>query len=143
MAKTDIIIDGAGATATFNSVGIADINTIAFSLMGERDEIDLTTIDATAYKVGLLGDLTSVQDIVINKKFDPAADMAHSILHKTLVIVFKVGKSTTKTATFWCQYKGMSAGTVERAPGSGINVDLTFAVCNLNASLAETGPAVV
>lgn len=142
MAKTAIIIDGAGATATFNSVPITDINTIQFGLVGNRDEINLTTIDGTSYEVGLLGDLVEVEDIIINKKFDPAADMAHSVLNKTLVIVYKVGKATTKTATYWAQYKGMSNGTVERAPGDGINVDLTFAVTNLNASLAETGPSV-
>ncbi|MFQ3578670.1 MAG: hypothetical protein SNJ71_00840 [Bacteroidales bacterium] len=142
MAKTSIIIDGAGVTATFNSVAISDINSITFCPLGERDEINLTTIDNSNYEVGLLGDLVSVQDIVINKKFDPAADMAHSLDSKQLVITYKVGKSTTKTITFWAQLKSVSVGTIERSPGEGVNVDLTFAVTNLNASLVETGPAI-
>jgi len=142
MAKSAIIVDGAGVTATFNSIPIADINSVTFCPLGERDEIDLTTIDATTYKVGLLGDLVSVADIVINKKFDPAADMAHTSDQKALAIVYKVGKATTKTMTVWAQLKGVSSGSVERAPADGVNVDLTFAVCNLNASLAETGPAI-
>lgn len=142
MAKTSIIIDGASVTATFNSVSISDIVSVSFGLFGERDEINLTTIDATEYEVGLLGDLVSINDIVITKKSDPAAELAHTSDNKTLVIVYKIGKSTTKTATFWAQLKNVSNSTVERAPSDGVNVDLTFAVTNLNASLVETGPSV-
>lgn len=76
MAKTSIIIDGAGITATFNSVPIADINSVSFSVFGERDEIDLTTIDATKWKQKLLGDLQKISDIVITKKSDPTNDSA-------------------------------------------------------------------
>jgi len=140
--KTKIIIDGAGATATFNSVPIVDINTIAFTLLGERQEINLTTLNESAVEIGLLSDLVEISDIVINKKSDPAADLAHTDDNKALAIVYKVGKATTKTATFWCQLKSLSDSTLERAPGDGINVDLTFAVTNLNATLVETGPAV-
>jgi hypothetical protein len=143
MAKTSIIIDGEGITATFNSVGITDINTVAFNLSGERDEINLSTIDQTAYETGLLGDLVEISDIVINKKSAPAVDLAHSTDNKTLAITYKVGKSTSKTVTYWAQLKDVAPGTVERAPADGVNVDMTFMPTNLNASLAETGPAVV
>ena len=140
MSKANIIIDGAGVTATFNSVAIADILSVSFGMIGERDEIDLTTIDATAYKTGRLGDLVGVSDIVINKRSDPAADMGHSLLNKALVIAFKVGKSTSKTYTCWAQLKSVSTGTLER--NGSPTVDLTFAVTNLNAALAETGPVI-
>lgn len=140
MAKTAIIIDGAGVTATFNSVPIADVVAVDFGGFGGREEIDLSTIDQTAFEVGLLADLVEIEDIVITKKSDPAADMAHSILNKTLVIAFKIGKSTSKTATYWCQYKGCSPSKLARAKSD--DVDLTFGVTNLNASLVETGPAI-
>lgn len=142
MAKTSIIISGTGAAVTFNSVPITDINTISFSPMGERAEINLSTLDDADYEVGLLGDLVNIEDIVINKKFDPAAELAHTADNKALVITYKVGESTAKTATFWAQYKGCSASQISRVPGDGVNVDLTFAVTNLNASLAETGPVI-
>jgi len=146
MAKTNIIIDGASATVSFNGSAISDVNTIAFSVFGERDEIDLTTLDASGYKVGRLGDLVGIEDVVVNKKFDPAADLAMSTANRPLVIVYKTGKSTTKTLTLWCQLKGTGNATVERAPGEGINHDLTFAVTNMNSltastnTLAERGP---
>jgi hypothetical protein len=140
MGKTTIIVDGAGVGATFNSVPITDINNVGFSPMGERDEIKLTTLDATDFEVGLLGDLVAIDDVVINKKADPAADVAHTKDNKLLVITYKIGKATTKTATFWAQLKSVSPSTIERAPGDGVNVDLVFAVTNLNASLVETGP---
>lgn len=146
MAKKNIIIDGASATVSFNGSAISDVNTIAFSVFGERDEIDLTTLDASGYKVGRLGDLVGIEDVVVNKKFDPAADLAMSTANRPLVIVYKTGKNTTKTLTLWCQLKGTSNATVERAPGEGINHDLTFAVTNMNSltaatsTLAERGP---
>jgi len=142
MAKTAIIVDGAGVAVTFNSLPVADINSISFNAFGERSEIDLTTIDQSAVKVGMLGDLVSISDVVINKKFDPAADMGHSKLCKPLVITYKVGKATSKTLTLWAQLKSVAPGTVERSPANGINVDMTFAITNLNASLAETGPVI-
>lgn len=141
MAKANIIIDGAGVTATFGSA-IEDINSISFSNYGERKEIDLTTVDETAYKIGLLSDLVAGQDIVINKKFDPAAALAMSTANTALVITYKVGKSTTKTATIWAQLKSISPGLVERAPADGINVDYTFITTNLNSALVETGPSI-
>lgn len=142
MSKANIIIDGAGVTATFNSGSISDIVSVSFGVIGERDEIKLTTIDATAYEVGLLGDLCNIEDVVITKKSDPAADMAHSSDNKQLVLAYKVGKSTSKTITYWAQLKNISNSQIERAPGDGVNVDLTFAITNLNASLAETGPVI-
>lgn len=140
MAKTAIIIDGAGVTATFNSLPIADVVAVDFGGFGGRDEIDLTTINQAAFEVGILGDLVEVEDIVITKKSDPAADMAHSLLNKALVIVFKIGKTTQKTGTYWCQFKGCSPSKLERAKSD--DVDLTFGVTNLNASLVETGPVI-
>jgi hypothetical protein len=142
MAKTSIIIDGAGVTCTFNSVLLTDVNSVSFSNFGEREEIDLTTIDASTYKVGLLGDLVDVADVTVNKKFDPAADMGHTSDNKTLVIAYKVGKSTSKTLTMWAQLKGVSNSNISRASGDGVNVDMTFQVTNLNASLAETAPVI-
>lgn len=141
MSKASIIIDGAGCSVTFNGTSITDINTISFGTFGDRDEIDLTTLDASGYKVGRLGDLVGINDIVINKKFDPAADLAIVTTNKPMVISFKVGKATAKTLTIWCMFKGASPGTVERAPGDGVNNDLTFAVTNLQgATLNELGP---
>ena len=140
MAKTAIIIDGAGVTATFNSVPIADVTAVDFGGFGGREEIDLSTIDQAAFEVGILADLVEIEDIVITKKSDPAADMAISTLNKTLVIAFKIGKSTVKSATYWCQYKGCSPSKLGRAKSD--DVDLTFGVTNLNASLVETGPVV-
>jgi len=146
MAKRNIIIDGASATVRFNGTLISDVNTIAFSLYGERDEIDLTTLDASGYKVSRLGDLIGIEDVVVNKKFDPEADLAMVTTNKPLVIVYLTGKSTTKTLTMWAQLKGAGNATVERGPAGGINHDLTFAITNLNSltaatnTLAERGP---
>jgi len=142
MAKTTIIVDGAGVTATLGGTTIADINSVAFSPFGERDEIDLTTIDATKYKVKLLGDLQKISDIVINKKSDPTNDAAlYSTSSQALVIAYKIGKSGTRNITFYAQLKGISSSTVERAPADGVNVDLTFYVTNLS-TLTETAPAI-
>ncbi len=142
MSKQTIIIDGEGVTAKFNDVTIADINTLTFSIRGEREEINLTTIDATAYMVGLLADLQKIEDIVINKKHDPAADEAHTSDNKELAITYQTGKANTKTITFWSQLKNAAGATQERAPSDGINHDLAFFVTNLNASLVETGPEI-
>ncbi len=142
MSKKTIVIDGEGVTATFNDVAIADINTVAFSIRGERAEINLTTIEATAYLVGLLADLQEIEDVVINKKFDPKADYAHTSDNKELVLNYKTGKSLTKIATFWCQLKNAAAATLERGPSDGINHDLAFFVTNLDADFTETGPAI-
>lgn len=139
MAKQNIIVSGAGATVTFNGTAISDINTIAFSVYGERDEIDLTTLDASGYKVGRLGDLVGIEDVVINKKFDPEADLAIVKTNRPLVIVYKVGTVTTKTLTFWAMFKGASGATIERSPSGGINNDLTFCITNMNSATAATG----
>lgn len=142
MSKATIIIDGAGVTASLGGDEITDINSVAFATFGERDEIDLTTIDATKYKQKLLGDLQKISDITINKKSDPVHDAGlYSTDSEDLVINYKIGKTTAKVLTFKAQLKSISAGTVERAPGSGVNVDLVFFVTNLD-SLTETGPAI-
>jgi hypothetical protein len=142
MSKATIIIDGAGVTATLGSTSIADINSVAFSMFGERPEIDLTTIDATKFNVKLLGQLQKIPDITINKKSDPTADAAlYSTSSQALAIAYKIGKTTSKLATFYVQLKSVSAGTIERAPGEGVNVDLTFFVTNLSGT-TETGPAI-
>ena len=142
MAKTDIIVSGADATVTFNSSLIPDINTISFGVVSERDEINLTTLTNTLYETKRLGDLVGIEDLVINKKFSPATDLAISQDNKSMVIAFKVGGSTAASWTGWCQFKGCSNSNIERAPDDGVNVDLTFAVTNLNAALAETGPVI-
>ena len=143
MARANLIISGTGAGATFNAVPLTEINTISLpSIAGERVEIDLTTLTDTDYLVGLLSELVENGDVVINKKFDPAADMGHTQENALLLITFKVGESTTKTFTCWAQFNGFSPGTVEREPGDGINVDLTFVLTNLNGSLVETGPVI-
>lgn len=140
MAKTDIIVSGTDATVTFNSAAIPDINTISFGVVSERDEINLSTLSNSTYEVKRLGDLVGVEDIVINKKFSPATDLILSTANAALIIAYKVGASSSKSATFWAQLKSCSNSNVERAPGDGVNVDLTFAVTNLNGSMAETGP---
>ena len=142
MAKSDIIVSGADATVTFNSSLIPDINTISFGVVSDRDEINLSTLTNTLYETKRLGDLVGIEDVVINKKFAPALDLALSQDNKSLVIAFNIGESTATTLTLWCQLKGCSNSNVERAPGDGVNVDLTFAVTNLNASLVETGPVI-
>ena len=142
MSKANIIIDGEGVTVTFNSVAIADIVQVSFGFFGERDEINLTTIDATKYDVSLLGDLMNIEDVVITKKSDPAADLAISTANATLVIAYKVGKNTAKTITYYAQRKSISNSEIERSPADGVNVDVTFAITNLNASLAEIGPVI-
>lgn len=142
MSKATIIIDGASAAATLGSTSISDINSIAFSVAGDRPEINLTTIDATKFNVKLLGKLQKISDIVINKKSDPTADAGlYSTSSEALVIDYKIGKATAKKITFYAQLKSISASTIERAPGDGVNVDLTFFVTNLS-SLTETGPAI-
>lgn len=143
MAKADIIISGQGVTATFNSVPIADIVSVSFSLAGERDEIDLTTIDANTVMQGLLGDLVSIEDVVITKKAAPSVDIAISSANAELAIVYKLGNATSKTTTYWAQLRGITEASVERAPSDGVNWDLTFGITNLNATLVETGPATV
>lgn len=146
MSKETIIIDGAGAEVTLNAVAIEDINTIAFGLFGERDEINLTTIDAVKFKQKLLGDLQKIQDVVINKKSDPQNDMLlYSTDLQDLVITYRLGKTAVdKTVTFsGAQLKSISASTLERAPGDGINVDLTFHVGNIDgAAMTETAPVI-
>lgn len=142
MSKSTIIIDGAGATASLGSRDIEDIVSIAFSLFGEREEIDLTTIEATKYKQKMLGDLQKISDITITKKSDPVNDAAlYSTDSEALVIGYKIGKATEKEATFYTQLKSISNSQVERSKGDGVNVDLIFYVTNLNG-LTETGPAI-
>ena len=141
MAKADIIVSGTDATVKFNSgTAMADVNTIAFGVVSERDEINLSTLGNAKYEVLRLGDLVSVEDITVNKKFDPAAELALSDENKALVVEFKVGDASAKTISYWAQVKDVTPGTVERSPGEGINVDIVFAVTNLNASLVEEGP---
>ena len=142
MSKSTIIIDGSGVTATLNGSALADINTIAFGVFGERDEIDLTTIDATKWKTKLLGDLQKISDITINKKSAPTEDAAlYSTDSQALVIRYKIGKSSNRDITFYVQLKSISNSQIERAPGTGVNVDLVFYVTNLD-SLTETAPAI-
>jgi len=142
MSKSTIIIDGEGVTATLNATGINDIVSVAFSVFGERQEIDLTTIDATKWKMKLLGDLQKITDIVITKKSDPTNDLAlYSTSSEALAITYKIGKSTGKTITYYAQLKSISNSDVERSPADGVNVDLNFYVTNLS-SLTETGPAI-
>jgi hypothetical protein len=142
MSKSTIIIDGASCTVTLGGTAIADINTISFTTFGERDVIDLTTIDATKFKTKLCGELQKIPDIVINKKSNPTDDAAlYNTASQALVINYKIGKSTSKAVTFYAQLKGISASSVARASGDGVNVDLTFFVTNLS-SLVETGPAI-
>lgn len=144
MSKATIVIDGAGVTAALAAHTITDINTVAFSLFGERDEINLTTIDATKFKQKLLGDLQKVTDIVINKKSDPINDPAlYSTDVEALVINYFIGKATNKKVTYYAQLKSINNSTVERAPGDGVNVDLNFYVSNLkDAAMTETAPVI-
>ena len=142
MAKTAIIIDGEGITATLGSTAINDINTVSFGIGGERQEINLTTIEATKYVQKLLGDLENVTDIIINKKSDPTNDMAlYSTSSETLTITYKIGKSTGKQIEYYAQLKNGSNSVIERTPASGINIDLVFKVTNLN-DFVEDGPTI-
>jgi hypothetical protein len=142
MALANCILDGAGATATLGSTSITDINSIGFSVAGERPEINLTTIGDTKWKTKLLGALQKVQDIVINCKSNPTLiNSLYSTSSEALVIAYKLSKTTTKNITFYAQFKGASASSLERAPGDGVNVDLNFYVTNLSGT-TETGPAI-
>ncbi len=144
MSKLTIVIDGADAEITLGSTTLEDVNTIAFSIFGERNEINLTTIDATKFKQKLLGDLQKITDIVVNKKSDPTNDaLLYSTDVEELTIGYNIGKATPKTATFYAQLKSISNSTLERAPGDGVNVDLNFYVSNLKgAAMTETAPAI-
>ena len=144
MSKATIMIDGANATVALGGTTLEDVNTIAFSLFGERDEINLTTIDATKYKMKLLGDLQKVTDIVVNKKSDPINDPGlYSTSVEALVINYYIGKATSTTVTFYGQLKSISNSTLERAPGDGVNCDLNFFVSHLkDAAMTETAPAI-
>lgn len=145
MSKASIVIDGAGVTVKYATVTLADINTVTFSLFGERDEINLTTIDATKFKQKLLGDLQKLPDVVINKKSDPQNDIRHyKTSLETLQIGYNVGKATGKVlALEGAQLKSISPSTLERAPGDGVNVDLTFFIGNMSgAAMTEDGPTV-
>ena len=142
MAKTAIIVDGEGVSATFNAGPILEIVQVKFCTLGQRSEINLTTIDASRYEVGLLGDLVSVPNVVITKKSAPELDMAIVKTNKQLVLGFKVGKSTAKTITYWAQLIKVSKSQISRSPNDGVNVDLIFGITNLNASLVETGPVI-
>lgn len=142
MAKTTIIISASGLTVTLGSTTLGEVVSVAFPLFGDRDEINLTTIDAVKYEQKLLGDLQKLPDIVVTKKSDPTNDAAlHSEDSEALVIGYKIGGSTEKTVTYYAQLKNISPSTIERAPGDGVNVDLTFFVTNLN-ELAEDGPTI-
>lgn len=144
MAKTTVIVEGVGLGAKLgDSKTISDIVSIAFPVFGDRDEIDLTTIDATKYKQKLLSDIEKLGDITITKKADPVNDSAlYSTSIEPLVISYKIGGATAKNITFYVQLKDISASTVERAPGDGVNCDLVFFICNLDADLAEQGPEI-
>lgn len=143
MSKSSIVISAEGLSVTHNAVAITDMNTVTFSSpKGERDEINLTTIEQTLYKVGILGDLNKIDDIVINKKFDPAADNAMTEDNAELAITYKTGKLSSRTITFWAQRKNNAGASAERGPSDGVNNDVTFFVTNLNGSLVETGPAI-
>jgi len=142
MALATVILDGEGATAVLGSTTITDINSIAFSVVGERQEINLATIGDTKYKTKLLAKLQTMPDIVINAKSNPALIASlYSKDSEALVIAYKIGKSTTKNLTVYAQFKGASASSLERAPGDGVNVDLNFLVTNLSGT-TETAPAI-
>jgi hypothetical protein len=144
MSKATIIIDGADVTVEFGAATIGNVNSVAFGLFGERPEINLTTIDATKFKTKLLGDLQKVQDVVVSKKSEPALDAAlYDTVPEALVITYKVGKKDAKVTTFYAQLKNISASSIERAPGDGVNVDLNFFVTNMDEAFDEIGPETV
>jgi len=142
MALATVIIDGEGVTAVLGSTTITDINSIAFSVVGERSEINLSTIGDTKYKTKLLGKFQTIPDIVINCKSNPELIASlYSTDSEALAIGYKIGKSTATTITFYVQFKGAGASSLELAPGDGVNVDLNFTVTNLSG-LTETAPAI-
>lgn len=142
MSKQSILIDGEGITVTFNGNAVADINTVLFGVAGARETINLTTIEAVQYMQKLLSTLEELEDIVVNKKFDPAADLAMTNDNALLLITYKTGRANTKTLTYWVQRQNNASATGERSPSDGINHDVTFVITNLNGSLEEIGPAI-
>jgi len=142
MSKQTIIISGDGASVKFGATTLGEVNTIAFNVRGERQEINLTTIDATKFKTKLLAKLKKISDIVVNKKSDPEADagLYSTDMATKLEISYAVGGgAVSKKATFYAQCKSVSASTLEREPGDGINVDVTFYVTNLNSLATGSG----
>ena len=143
MSKQTIIIDGAGVSLTIGGTAVNDIVEVAFGVFGERQPIDLTTIDATKYKVKLFGDLQKLADVTITKKSDPVNDaLLYATDSQALVLQYKIGKSTPKTMTEYVMVKSVSKSKVKR--GSSDNVDVVCYVTNLDAiaTMAETGPAI-
>ena len=142
MSKANTIIDGAGVTVTLGGSPIADIVEIGFSVFGERSKINLTTIDATKWEQCLYSDLQKIENITITKKSNPSGDQGlYSTSSQALVIAYKVGKSTTKNITFYVQVEDIGESNIERAPGDGVNAEISLFVTNLSG-LTETGPAI-
>lgn len=143
MAKTTIIIDGAGVSATIGGTAVNDIVEVAFGVFGERQPIDLTTIDATKFKTKLYGDLQKLSDITITKKSDPVNDaLLYATDSQAFVLQYKIGKATAKTLTEYVMVKSVGKSKVTR--GGADNVDIVCYVTNLDAiaTMVETGPAI-
>jgi hypothetical protein len=132
-----IVIDGSGTTVTFNAVAIDNVNTIAFNLIGDRTEIDLTGLSNAKYETAVMSQIHKMRDIVVNVKSDPAVIFALTDDEAPLVITLSDSNATV--ITYQAQLKSDGDGTV--APKARTDVDLTFLVTNLSSG-AETAPTV-
>ena len=135
--NTSRLADGSGATATFSGTAVPSIKTIAVSMHGSKEKIDLTTLSNTAVTTSVLSKLSEIEDVVIGSGFVPNTTFITT--SAALVITVPTYSGSTLTLTLYCQFGGASTSDVAAKAAS--DVDYTFVVTNLNAGV-ETAPAV-
>jgi len=135
--NTSRLADGSGATATFASTAIPSVKTIAVSILGTKEKIDLTTLSNAAVTTSVLSTLSEIEDVVIGCGFVPNATFVTT--SSPLVITVPAYGGATLTLTLYAQFGGASTSDVAARAAS--DVDYTFVVTNLKAGV-ETIPTV-
>ena len=109
--------------------------------------IDMTDIGATKYYTQLFESLVKVGEMSAKAFLDGAllsSGMTTVLgLNQTITIAFplRLGSAVTDNWVFWGALTNMTPNGMVLEDDSGVGVDLTFGISNLNASYAETAPA--
>jgi hypothetical protein len=130
--------DGSGATVSFKAVAIPAIKTIAISVLGTKEKIDLTTLANTSVTTSVLSTISEIEDVVLGCGFVPNQTFASG--SEAMIVTVPTYDGLTITLTLFCEFGGASTSDVAARAGS--DVDYTFVVTNLNTSGVETIPVV-
>jgi len=128
------LADGTGSTVSFKAVVIPSVKTIAISVLGTKEKIDLTTLTTAAVTTSVLSTLSEIEDVVLGCGFVPNQTFASG--SEAMIVTIPTYDGLTITLTLFCEFGGASTSDV--AARSGSDVDYTFVVTNLNTSGVET-----